>query len=90
LYNTNEHPKAELYPAKIKKMNTQKFKTNIKCSGCLATATPFLNAVVGEDNWEVDLQTSQKTLTVVTESEVSENKIIEAVVQAGYTAEKVA
>jgi copper chaperone CopZ len=71
-------------------MNTQKFKTNIKCSGCLAKATPFLNEVAGQDNWEVDLQTPQKTLTVITESAISENQIIEAVQQAGYTAEKVA
>jgi copper chaperone CopZ len=69
-------------------MNTHKFKTNIKCSGCLTKATPFLNAIAGEDNWEVDLQTPQKTLTVVTEDEIPGNKIIEAVQQAGYTAER--
>lgn len=74
---------------KIKTMNTQKFKTNIKCSGCLAKATPFLNAVAGEDNWEVDLQSAQKTLTVMTDDAIAGNKIIEAVTQAGYTAEKV-
>lgn len=71
-------------------MNTQKFTTNIKCTGCLAKATPHLDAVAGADNWEVDLQTSQKTLTVVTEGDVSPNEIIEAVQRAGYTAEKVA
>ena len=69
-------------------MNTQKFKTNIKCSGCLAKATPYLNAAAGAHQWEVDLQAPQKTLTVITAGEIPESKIIEAVTQAGYTAER--
>lgn len=69
-------------------MNTQKFKTTIKCSGCLANVTPFLNAVAGEDNWEVDIQTPQKTLTVITDNKIRESEIIDAVKQAGYTAER--
>lgn len=69
-------------------MNTQKFKTNIKCSGCLAKATPFLNATAGEDNWEVDLQSPQKTLTIITEAQLADTEVIDAVQQAGYTAER--
>jgi copper chaperone len=69
-------------------MNTQKFKTIIKCSGCLAKATPFLNAAAGKDNWEIDLQTPQKTLTVITDNKIEETEIIAAVQQAGYTAER--
>ena len=48
-------------------MDTIQFKTNIKCSGCIAKVTEILNATAGEDNWEVDLQSADKILTVSTE-----------------------
>lgn len=68
-------------------MNTIKFKTNIKCGGCLATVTPHLNKTAGENNWQVDLSDPQRILTV--ESDKSENEIITAVKEAGFVAEKV-
>lgn len=67
-------------------MEALKFKTNIKCTGCLAKVTPVLNETVGEDNWEVDLQDPNKTLTVVN---ASENEVVTAIKEAGYEAEKV-
>lgn len=66
-------------------METIKFKTNIKCSGCVAKVTPFLNEVLGEDNWEVDYNNPSKILTVV--GEINNRKVIEAVEKAGYKAE---
>lgn len=66
-------------------METIKFKTNIKCSGCVAKATPFLNEAVGEDNWEVDFNNPSKILTVVGEKD--QTKIIQAVEKAGYKAD---
>lgn len=69
-------------------MKTLKFKTNIKCSGCVATATPYLNEVAGEDNWEVDLQSPEKTLVVATDKPVSEADVIMAMQKAGYKAEE--
>ncbi len=68
-------------------MEALKFKTNIKCTGCLAKVTPVLNETVGEDNWEVDLQDPNKTLTVV--ANASENEVVAAIKEAGYEAEKV-
>ncbi|SKB32247.1 heavy-metal-associated domain-containing protein [Daejeonella lutea] len=68
-------------------MNTLKFKTNIKCTGCLATVTPHLNKAAGENNWQVDLDNPQRILTVGTEG--SEKEIIAAVKEAGFEAEKV-
>lgn len=68
-------------------MEALKFKTNIKCTGCLAKVTPVLNETVGEDNWEVDLQDPNKTLTVV--SDASENEVVAAIKEAGYEVEKV-
>jgi copper chaperone CopZ len=69
-------------------METLKFKTNIKCSGCIATVTPHLNESVGEGNWQVDLNNPSKVLTIAVEA--SEEKVIEAVEKAGYKAERVA
>jgi copper chaperone CopZ len=68
-------------------MSTTKFKTNIKCSGCVATVTPFLNEAVGADQWQVDTNDPSKILTV--ESEKDAAKVIEAVQKAGYKAEVV-
>ncbi|HRE65687.1 MAG TPA: heavy metal transport/detoxification protein [Cyclobacteriaceae bacterium] len=66
-------------------METTKFKTTIKCSGCVAKATPFLNEALGEDNWEVDYNNPSKVLTVLGEKNTA--KVIEAVEKAGYKAE---
>lgn len=66
-------------------METIKFKTTIKCSGCVAKVTPFLNGALGEDNWEVDTNDPSKVLTVIGEKDQS--KVIQAVEQAGYKAE---
>jgi copper chaperone len=67
-------------------METIQFKTTIKCSGCVATVTPFLNEALGADNWEVDYSNPAKVLTVVGEKDAA--KVIEAVEKAGYKAEK--
>jgi copper chaperone CopZ len=68
-------------------METMKFKTNIKCGNCLAKVTPFLDAAVGEKNWEVDINNPSKILTVA--GEANEAKVRESVEKAGYKAEKV-
>ncbi len=67
-------------------METIKFKTTIKCSGCVANVTPFLNEALGEDNWEVDINDPSKVLTVV--GETDHTNVIAAVEKAGYKAEK--
>jgi copper chaperone len=66
-------------------METTKFKTTIKCSGCVAKATPFLNEALGEDNWKVDYDNPAKILTVAGESD--KEKVIHAVEKAGFKAE---
>ena len=47
-------------------MNTIKFKTNIKCGGCVATVTPFLNGDENVENWTVDLESADRILKVET------------------------
>jgi len=67
-------------------METKKFKTNIKCSGCVAAVTPNLNEAVGENNWSVDINNPSKILNV--EADAAEDVIMEAVRKAGYKIEK--
>jgi copper chaperone CopZ len=67
-------------------METIKFKTTIKCSGCVANVTPFLNEALGKENWEVDVANPSKILTVAGEKDAA--KVIQAVEKAGYKAEK--
>ncbi|MBV6639182.1 MAG: heavy-metal-associated domain-containing protein [Cyclobacteriaceae bacterium] len=67
-------------------MSTLKFKTTIKCSGCLAKVTPFLNALEGVDRWGVDILNPNKTLTVESTG-ASAAEVIATVEKAGYTAE---
>ena len=62
-----------------------KFKTSIKCSGCVDAVTPFLNESVGAGKWTVDLQSPSKILTV--DTEVDNKQVIEAMGKAGYKAE---
>lgn len=70
-------------------MNTPlKFKTNIKCSGCIATVTPHLNESIGEGNWQVDLNSPSKVLSV--DTDISEEKVRAIVEKAGYKAEQLA
>jgi copper chaperone len=70
-------------------METIKFKTNIKCAGCVAKVTPHLNQVEGiEGNWQVDIYNSNKILTVEADK-VSTSQIKEAVQKAGFTIEQV-
>lgn len=60
-----------------------KFETNIKCSGCVATATPHLNEAAGEGTWNFDMQS--KVLTVQT-GKASAQDVVKAMEKAGYKA----
>lgn len=62
------------------------FKTNINCSGCIASVTPYLNANNEIKHWEVDTQNPNKILTVETDHLTGE-MIREIVKNAGYKAE---
>ena len=66
-------------------MKKLQFKTNINCSGCVASATPVLNSIAGIEQWEVNTQSSDKVLTVTTNS-LAEAEVIKAVEKAGFKA----
>lgn len=70
-------------------MKTQKFKTNIKCSSCVATVKPYLNETLGEGHWQVDVQSPDKILTAETDT-VTLADIRQSLERAGYKAEPIA
>lgn len=70
-------------------METLKFKTNIKCGGCIATVTPHLNQLSEIAKWEVDTQSPDKILTVEGEGQLDAAVIKETLSKAGYNAEKI-
>ncbi|WP_228853046.1 heavy-metal-associated domain-containing protein [Aegicerativicinus sediminis] len=69
-------------------METLKFNSTIKCTGCLATVTPYLDETAGANNWEVDLTNPNKVLTVKTDGVTAED-ITKAVESAGYSVESI-
>ncbi len=69
-------------------METLKFKTNIKCSGCLAKVTPFLNEAETIKKWEVDIYTPEKILTIEADS-MKVEEVIETVKKAGFQIEPI-
>lgn len=62
------------------------FKTNIKCSGCIASVKPYLDKAAGIDQWDVDTLNKDKILTVQATG-VTEKEIIETVQKAGFSIE---
>ena len=68
-------------------MKTIEVKTNIMCGSCIAKVTPTLNEVIGENKWKVDTSNPDKIL-IVTNENLTEQEVINAVEKAGYKAEK--
>lgn len=69
-------------------METLKFKTTIKCAGCMEKVTPFLNQKLSPEEWNVDIFTPAKVLTVISDKVTAEE--VEATVkQAGFQIERI-
>jgi copper chaperone len=64
-------------------MDTFLFKTSLKCNGCIQAITPGIESIQEIQSWKVDLESSDRTLEVVANSDVSE-KVIESIKKAGY------
>ena len=54
-------------------MKTSKFKTTAKCGGCVAKIGETLDKVVARDQWNIDLSTPDRVLTIT--SDLSEDRI---------------
>lgn len=69
-------------------MKTLKFKSNIKCMGCVGKVSPFLDAQKDINKWEVNIYSPEKTLTVETEN-LSAEDIAKEIEKAGFKAEEI-
>lgn len=69
-------------------MKTLRFKTSIKCTGCLISVRPQLNAIKGIEGWEVDLNSPESILSVKCTEDLTD-KIKAAVEKAGHTLSKI-
>jgi copper chaperone len=69
-------------------MDTLKFKTNVKCNNCVAKITPFLDESDKITEWKVDLDDSERILTVTGEG-ITNTLIKETLLKAGYKAEEI-
>jgi copper chaperone len=70
-------------------METLKFKTNIKCGGCIAAVTPALDTLEGIAKWEVDTANPDKILTVQSGGRLTASEVISALKAKGYNAKKI-
>jgi len=71
-------------------MKTLKFKTSLKCNGCVNAIKPHLDKVEGIVSWNVDLKSPNKIVEVTTDTASVEEiqKAIEAAISdAGYSVE---
>jgi copper chaperone CopZ len=62
-----------------------KFKTNVKCGGCVAAIRPEMDKL--GTTWSVDLNHPDRIMTV--EGNITEEAVRSAMKTAGYQAEKV-
>lgn len=62
------------------------YKTNIKCNGCIATVTPFIEKNESIKKWSVDLENPDRVLTIELEGG-EENEVKDLINEAGYEAE---
>ena len=67
-------------------MKTIKFKTNIKCEGCITAVTPHLKEIETIDQWTVDTNVPEKVLTVTGTEDLTQ-QVIDKLKKAGYVAE---
>lgn len=64
-------------------MGKLRFKTSLKCGGCIKAITPGLESLNSIDKWSVDLESPDKVLEVEAPEDISD-KVIESVKKAGY------
>ena len=68
-------------------MELLSFKTNIHNEAAMQKLAPHLDRVVGSPNWQLDIQSADKKLTVFSPGIIHEYQVIAAVKKAGFRAE---
>ena len=85
--NTLEHLRMRIVYFTDQIEKNMKFRTNLKCDGCIKTVAPFLNALPSIEKWSVDLGKKESFLNI--EGDVKEKDIVSALEEAGYKGERV-
>ena len=62
------------------------FKTNINCSGCVASVKPHLDKLEGITEWEVATTNKDKILTIKSDG-ASKEQVMNTVQNAGFKIE---
>ena len=68
-------------------MSVKRFKTNARCSGCVARIGEYLNRIVASDQWSIDLASGDKILTV--SADIPTETIVQTLHDAGFKAEPI-
>ena len=61
---------------------TRRYKTNLRCAGCVTTIAPALDAAPGVKRWSADVESPDKVLTV--EGDASAEQVGALIGKAGY------
>lgn len=75
--------------AEATRMSNIRFKTTMKCTGCVAAVTPDLDAIKEVRSWNADVSGAEKTLTIEAE-EATIPQVLAALEKAGFKAERIA
>jgi len=72
-------------------MKTIKFKSSLKCNGCVNAIKPGMNSIEGVKTWRVFLDVQDKIIEVETDADTEDitKKVEEVVSKAGYKIEKI-
>ncbi|MBK7173014.1 MAG: heavy-metal-associated domain-containing protein [Bacteroidales bacterium] len=64
-------------------MENLKFRTSLKCNGCVNAITPWLSNINEIKSWNVDLNSIDKVLEIEANEDISD-QVIENIKKAGY------
>jgi len=72
-------------------MKTLRFKSSLKCNGCVNAIKPAMEAIDDVKSWRVFLDVSDKIIEIETEGseEKVSKEVQEAVTKAGYRIEQI-
>jgi len=71
---------------KIKAMELITYKTNIRNEAALSRVAAHLNKAVGSANWQLDVSSVDRILTVYSPGIVNEDGVLTAIKKAGFKA----
>jgi hypothetical protein len=70
-------------------MEIIKYKTNIKNDAAVCRIASVLNHIVGSANWQLDIKSPDRFLTVYSPGLVNEHQLKDAIRKAGFKATSV-